>query len=260
MSCDAFALCSLRNFAISTLIRDSTEAQVLNKFQARQSTRLLQWMPQLLEFSIVVIVAFGFFIFSSLYAVLHELPHAPINQTHLQSLLYFEPIVCLALMALLWARGWTLEGLGLKGSWRDAISGALLAFGAYVAYFALLFIVASVSESFRQVAQQTVLINSQLGLGTVIAVSIVNPIFEEIFVCSYIITSLNERKHAVFAINASILIRLSYHLYQGAVGVVSLIPIGIVFGYYFARTRRLWPVIVAHAIFDFAGLVAYVKL
>jgi len=52
-------------------------------------------------------------------------------------------------------------------------------------------------------------------------------------------------------------LRLSYHLYQGAQGVVSIVPLGLVFTLWFARTGQLWPVIVAHAIFDFAALVPF---
>jgi membrane protease YdiL (CAAX protease family) len=39
-----------------------------------------------------------------------------------------------------------------------------------------------------------------------------------------------------------------------------IIPLGFIFAYWFARTGRLWPVILAHAIFDFIGLNAYVGL
>ena len=46
-----------------------------------------------------------------------------------------------------------------------------------------------------------------------------------------------------------------YHFYQGALGVLSITPMGPLFAYWFARTGRLWPLVVAHALQDFTALV-----
>jgi len=37
--------------------------------------------------------------------------------------------------------------------------------------------------------------------------------------------------------------------------VIGILPLGLVFTYYFARSRRLWPAVVAHMIFDTIGLL-----
>jgi membrane protease YdiL (CAAX protease family) len=50
--------------------------------------------------------------------------------------------------------------------------------------------------------------------------------------------------------------RVFYHFYQGAVGVVGIAPLALLFAYGFARTGRLWPLIVAHALTDFWALAA----
>ena len=39
------------------------------------------------------------------------------------------------------------------------------------------------------------------------------------------------------AVNISAAIRLSYHLYQGVAGVLSVVPMGLLFAIWFARTR-----------------------
>lgn len=95
-----------------------------------------------------------------------------------------------------------------------------------------------------------------LGFGTVVAVSIVNPAFEELFVTAYVVTSLtNQGVNHGTAVTVSVVIRLLYHLYLGAVlAALLLIPMGLIFGYYFARRRRLWPIVVAHAATDFLAL------
>jgi membrane protease YdiL (CAAX protease family) len=54
----------------------------------------------------------------------------------------------------------------------------------------------------------------------------------------------------------SVGIRLLCHLYQGPLAV-GIVPVGLVFTWYYARTHRLWPVVIAHAISDFVALVAY---
>jgi membrane protease YdiL (CAAX protease family) len=44
------------------------------------------------------------------------------------------------------------------------------------------------------------------------------------------------------------------HLYQGPVGIVSIVPLGILYGYAYSRTRMLWPLILAHIVIDLIGL------
>jgi len=91
----------------------------------------------------------------------------------------------------------------------------------------------------------------------VIAVSIVNPIFEELFLCGYLVTALKDRAGPRTAINISVGIRLLCHLYQGIVGVIFIVPFGLILTYWYAREGRLWPLIVAHVVFDFFPLLAY---
>jgi membrane protease YdiL (CAAX protease family) len=94
---------------------------------------------------------------------------------------------------------------------------------------------------------------------TVGLLSLVNGFFEELFVCAYLINAVKKRRSAIFAINVSVAIRLAYHLYQGPMAVASIVPIGLIFGYWFARTGRLWPLVVAHALMDFLALWPYVE-
>jgi CAAX protease family protein len=81
---------------------------------------------------------------------------------------------------------------------------------------------------------------------------------EELFLCGYIVTALKERDSSVTAVNVSVAIRLVYHLYQGAIGVLTIIPLGLIFSWWYARTGRLWPVLVAHAVFDLTSLLQFV--
>jgi membrane protease YdiL (CAAX protease family) len=89
---------------------------------------------------------------------------------------------------------------------------------------------------------------------TIFAVGLVNPFFEEVFVTGYVITVLKDVRGINFAINTSVAIRLACHLSQGVAGVLIAIPVGLIFGYWFARKGRLWPLIVAHSVMNLVVL------
>lgn len=57
--------------------------------------------------------------------------------------------------------------------------------------------------------------------------------------------------------NVSVAIRASYHLYQGPIGAISLVIVGLMLGWWFVRTGRLWPAIIAHGLIDLLALMVY---
>ena len=92
--------------------------------------------------------------------------------------------------------------------------------------------------------------DADLSMQLVFLVSVVNGIFEELFVAGYVITALQPRRGMWMAINVSVVVRLLYHLYQGPIGVLTSVPMGLLYGYLYSRTRQLWPLIVAHVLLD----------
>ncbi len=70
--------------------------------------------------------------------------------------------------------------------------------------------------------------------------------------------ALKDTRGISFAVNISVAIRLAYHLYQGPAGIINIVPGGLIFAYWFAKTGRLWPVVTAHAIHDLASMWPYV--
>ena len=56
------------------------------------------------------------------------------------------------------------------------------------------------------------------------------------------------------AINVSVVVRLLYHLYQGPIGILMVVPMGLLYGYVYSRTRQLWSLVVAHVLVDLIGL------
>jgi membrane protease YdiL (CAAX protease family) len=88
-----------------------------------------------------------------------------------------------------------------------------------------------------------------------VGTSCVNAAFEEIFVSGYIITALKPSRGASFALNVSVAVRLLYHLYQGQMAMLGVLPVGLVYAFWYARSGRLWPLIVAHALQDVVSLL-----
>jgi membrane protease YdiL (CAAX protease family) len=77
------------------------------------------------------------------------------------------------------------------------------------------------------------------------------PIFEEVLVRGYFMTEMIELgKPVALAIIASVILQASYHVYYGLGKAVALSGVFIVFAVYFANSRRLMPVLLAHLFWD----------
>lgn len=83
-------------------------------------------------------------------------------------------------------------------------------------------------------------------------------LLEEVIVVGYLQTRLGElgwgRWQAIFA---SALLRGSYHLYQGVGMAIGNVVMGVVFGWWWQRTKRTAPLVVAHVILDVVSFVGY---
>jgi membrane protease YdiL (CAAX protease family) len=94
-----------------------------------------------------------------------------------------------------------------------------------------------------------------------LAMSFANGWAEEIIVVGFLLTRLRQlRVNPFVAIVAAALLRGLYHLYQGFGAGLGNMAMGLVFGYVWQRTGRLWPLIVAHALIDAVAFVGYALL
>jgi membrane protease YdiL (CAAX protease family) len=85
--------------------------------------------------------------------------------------------------------------------------------------------------------------------------AIVNPFFEETIVVGYIVQSLERKNDSIFVISISAITRMGYHLYQGPIAFVAILPLGMLFAFTYWKWRSLWPLILAHGLLDFLALV-----
>jgi uncharacterized protein len=216
------------------------------------------------ECILVLAIAFGLPVLGSLASVeiifsnhttaSGTLPH--ISEEGVIRTLGFEAVVVVLLAWILGVRGWTLDRVGFRPSWRGTVLGVGVALAVQLVLL-LTAALTSVSPVGPLAAEHSVhLVDQGFHLGPIIAMSVLNPIYEELFVCGYLITVLTPARGIWFAANASIGLRLVYHLYQGPLSVVFILPLGILFAAWFARTRQLWPLVVAHGVFDAAGMLA----
>jgi len=225
-------------------------------------------LPAGVEFLVVVSWAFGLPIFSSIMSLGADGSTRTatggalvFDNNALLNILVFELIQSAFLIWFLRVRGWTLEKFGLSISWRGTGVGWLLLVATYVLAMGAQFLAASaLPAAMEGAAQRYPAPDPQVSMQLVFLTSTVNGMFEELFVAGYIITALTATRGMWTAINVSTVVRLLYHLYQGPLGVVIVVPMGLLYGYVYARTRQLWPLILAHVLIDIIGLSSFGRL
>ena len=88
-----------------------------------------------------------------------------------------------------------------------------------------------------------------------------NGVLEEVVMIGFLLTRLRELDWNPWrAVLLSAVIRGSYHTYQGIGGFVGNFIMGLIFGYWFTRTKRVWPLIIAHSVIDIVSFVGYAAL
>jgi membrane protease YdiL (CAAX protease family) len=88
-----------------------------------------------------------------------------------------------------------------------------------------------------------------------------NGFAEEVVVVGYLITRLRQLGMSQRgAVLSSAVLRGVYHLYQGFGAGLGNLIMGLVFGYAWCRTGRLWPLVIAHGVINTVAFVGYVLL
>jgi uncharacterized protein len=218
--------------------------------------KFIKSLPWLAEFLIVVVGAFGLFIYTSLVAAFHQSGIVRLSDAEARSLLTHELIVFSVLCTFLYVRGWTAKRIGFEPGLYASLEGLVLGLCATFACDLLFIVVVSIAPRVQEVMPH---FSSSAMLPSIIAVSMFNPLFEETFVSGYVISALKDRHGIWTAVNVSTGIRLLYHLYQGVAGVLANVPVGLIFAFWYARRGNLWPLVVAHAGMDLYALTyAYI--
>lgn len=163
---------------------------------------------------------------------------------------------------LLWRGGINLRkrlGLDARHPWSDLATGAALA--AVIGIPGLALYLTAVKLGINLTVAPATLNDVWWRLPVLVLAAIENGFLEEVLVVGYLVTRLEQLRlpgWAVIAISA--VLRGSYHLYQGFGGFLGNAVMGVVFAYWFRRTRRLWPLIIAHSLLDIVAFAGYALL
>lgn len=83
-------------------------------------------------------------------------------------------------------------------------------------------------------------------------------IVEEVIVVGYLLDRFGKLGWSVPAgIVVSALLRGSYHLYQGFGPFIGNVVMGLVFGWIYTKTKRVMPLVIAHALLDIVAFVGF---
>ena len=163
---------------------------------------------------------------------------------------------------LLWRSGVNLRdrlGLDRRRPWSDLGTGVVLA--AIIGIPGIAFYLSAVAIGINLTVAPSTLNDVWWRLPVLILAAIENGFLEEVLVVGYLITRLEQLKLPGWAaITSSAVLRGSYHLYQGFGGFLGNAVMGVVFAWWFRRTRRLWPLVIAHSLLDIFSFAGYALL
>jgi membrane protease YdiL (CAAX protease family) len=181
------------------------------------------------------------------------------KQFRLVSALITEMTSLAVLAYVMSTQGRNCKEIGWNPEILDVPRGFGLFLGANLLMYALLI---PVQYAYRAYAGHFFVpksLNSIFGFGVSslsIAFICLNPFFEELIVRAFTISeAINLGASRAVAITLSVVVQVSYHLYQGLASALALTLVFTIFSIYYVRTRRIMPVIVAHLCADLFALM-----
>jgi CAAX protease family protein len=159
---------------------------------------------------------------------------------------------------LLWRSGFEPIQIGLgKLHWRPDILGGI-GLAALIGLPGLGLYVAARALGLSAHVEPVELYDTWWRLPVLLIAAFANGWAEEVIVVAFLLTRLRQlRVNPLVALLASSLLRGAYHLYQGFSAGLGNVAMGLVFGYVWRRTGRLWPLIIAHGLIDSVAYVGY---
>ena len=166
--------------------------------------------------------------------------------------------VALALFFLTTSGRNALQAIGIDGRspWRDLAFGTGLAALIGLPGIGLYFLGRVLGITVNVVP--TALDAYWWTIPVLVLAAVQNALLEEVVMVGYLMTRLRDLGWSTPAmIVSSAALRGSYHLYQGIGPGLGNFVMGLIFGYWFHRTGRVAPLIVAHALLDIIAFVGY---
>lgn len=204
----------------------------------------------LLEAVLVLSLGFGLFIYSSSQTAFFTNSKVATTQSYNSFdfifIAVYELIVLIIISYFLKYRHWTLKDFNLDFTPIMFGVGLLLAFIRISSGIGLGHIIESLNL-FNPNTLRDSNISLQSNFFSIAIIVIVNSFFEEFLLIGYLFKRF-EKYHVALVILISSIVRASFHTYQGWQNVLGILIMALIFGFYYTRQKKLWPIIIAHAI------------
>jgi len=161
-------------------------------------------------------------------------------------LVLLEILLGLAALYVLASRGFDVGSLYPRPSLGGVFAGlfvSVLAFGAARAATSVF------DWDYYSQPLEKLMGGAPIGLPALVLLGIVNGGYEEIFLLGFLLRGLRGYGLSV-AIGVALLVRVLYHLYQGPLGALYVGVFGLVLSLYYVSSGKLFPVVLAHAMWD----------
>ena len=160
-------------------------------------------------------------------------------------------------LAVLRRRQWTWSTVSEPPTWGD-LGRALLLYIATLLLFRFGLAIQELVVSAAKWVPREPLSSERPAVTTILALVVVNPLYEEGLWLAYILNGPG-RRHERTGIALSLACRTSMHLYQGWSALFGIAPIGLMLAWYYTRSRRLLPPVLAHSMLNLVSSLPYVR-
>ncbi|MGF2040466.1 MAG: CPBP family intramembrane glutamic endopeptidase [Nostoc sp. CmiVER01] len=219
---------------------------------------------RLIEFLIVIAVAFGSAIFGSVCvqltgAELYYNEYAKYPMIYWGTTIVRQLAIIALVIYLIIRQGRNIKELGFSWLWKDLIISIVLAFMAYIAGIVWWLILSQgyymiIGTKLNIHPNNIEFLKKGINFWSVTAM-LINPFYEELIIRCYTIFEVKFLTNSVgLAVFISVIIQSTYHLYQGFVPALLLSAMFAVFSLYYIKWQRIMPVILAHMYFDLIAL------
>jgi membrane protease YdiL (CAAX protease family) len=214
-----------------------------------------------LELGLVLVLAFAPGALSLLVLALGSGPNAGTEQLApaiisglFSAFLSWSPVLLIGYLLVRSGEG--RRGIGLDRF--DRRADGLVGLGLWIASFVLVLILAWIFAPFGQ--REVDFLPNELPLWfrwiDAVVIAVTAGVTEEVVVRGYAQTRLEQlRVPTALVLVLPTALWGVLHLYEGVGAALTIFCLGMLYAWYYHKTRRLWPIIIAHGLFDLTQLV-----